>query len=124
MTDRRWLITAALLLVVAALVTGCSIGATPTPDVPQTPMVVPGGTPGAQATRISVPAADPQIALDSIEYREGAILARVNGREITWEDFEPSYARRLSASPPKTRSSGMIRPCNSGSDMSRMRSFN
>ncbi len=96
------------LLIVAVLISSC---ASPTEEVsgPQTATVEPtaeqSGTqpsPTGTATRPPTPVAAlippaVQMALDRIQRLEGATLARVDGEEITWEDYEPTLRQTLVA---------------------------
>jgi len=82
-----------LLVTVALLASGCGATATPAPTVqPTSPAPVPSQA--VQPTAAS-PAAKIEEALKHIRRMEGAVLARVNGQEITWDDYESTLRQSL-----------------------------
>jgi len=82
-----------LLVTVALLASGCGATATPAPTVqPTGPAPVPSQA--VQPTAAS-PAAKIEEALKHVRRMEGAVLARVNGQEITWDDYESTLRQSL-----------------------------
>ena len=82
-----------LLVAVSLLASGCGATATPAPAAqPTNPAPVPSQT--VQPTAVS-PAAKIEEALNHIRRMEGAVLARVNGQEITWDDYEATLRQSL-----------------------------
>ena len=82
-----------LLVTVALLASGCGATATPTPAVPPT-SPAPLSSPTVQPTAVN-PAAKIEPALAQIQRMEGAVLARVNGEEIAWDDYESILRQSL-----------------------------
>jgi parvulin-like peptidyl-prolyl isomerase len=89
---RRWVLVA-LLVLVSVLGSSCDSGEEtpgvldPTQRVPPK-MTAPSGTPTAAPVGAKV-------ALEYVKRLEGATLARVNGEEIAWEDYEPTLRQTL-----------------------------
>jgi foldase protein PrsA len=82
-----------LLVTVALLASGCGASATPTPTAqPASPAPLPSQA--VQPTAVS-PTAKIEEALKHIQRMEGAVLARVNGEEITWDDYEATLRQSL-----------------------------
>jgi len=82
-----------LLVTIALLASGCGATATPVPTVqPTSPAPLP--SPAVQPTAVS-PTAKIEEALKHIRRMEGAVLARVNGQEITWDDYESTLRQSL-----------------------------
>jgi foldase protein PrsA len=82
-----------LLAAVALLASGC--GATATPLLTAQPTgPAPLPLQAVQPTAVS-PAAKIEEALKHIQRMEGAVLARVNGQEITWDDYEATLRQSL-----------------------------
>ncbi len=82
-----------LLVTVALLATGCGATVTPTPATQPTSPALPPAQ-AVQPTTVS-PAAKIEEALKHIRRMEGAVLARVNGQEITWDDYEATLRQSL-----------------------------
>jgi len=100
MNARQLFSLACLLVVVAALALGCSSGQTETPgpassEPSPSPQVgapaATGTTPSPTAVRVS----SVEVASRYIQRLPGATLARVNGQEITWTDYEPILREAL-----------------------------
>jgi foldase protein PrsA len=100
MNTRQLFSVSCLLVVVAVLALGCALGPTRTPgpaaaqpsSPPQAGDPVPtAATPSATATRVS----SVDLASNYIQRLPGATLARVNGQEITWDDYEPILREAL-----------------------------
>jgi len=82
-----------LLVTVALLASGCGTTAMPAPTAqPTSPAPLPSQT--EQPTAVS-PAVKMEEALKHIQRMEGAVLARVNGQEITWDDYEATLRQSL-----------------------------
>ena len=97
MVRRRMLLSFVLLMLIASLPTSC--GSAPTPVSTDEPAIT-DEAPTAQAS--PGPAAPPsasrqriQVALDAAKQAEGTVLARVNGQDVTWEDYEPMLRQAL-----------------------------
>lgn len=96
MVRRRVLLSFVLLMLIAGLPTSCgSTPPVPTPepvttDEAQAAQAGPGpaATPSASRQRI-------EVALDAARQTEGTVLARVNGEDVTWEDYEPMLRQAL-----------------------------
>jgi foldase protein PrsA len=82
-----------LLALVALLASGCGPTATPAPQPRPTSPASPQPQ-TAQPTAVSI-TAKIELAMQHIQRLEGAVLARVNGQEITWEEYEPSLRQSL-----------------------------
>ena len=100
MNARQLFFLACLLLVVAALALGCASGQTETPGLaaaepsPSPQAAVPVATettPAPTAVRVS----SVEVASRYIQRLPGATLAKVNGQEITWTDYEPILREAL-----------------------------
>jgi foldase protein PrsA len=82
-----------LLVAVVLLASGCGATATPAPTVqPTAPEPLPSQA--VEPTAVSA-AAKIEEALKHIQRMEGTVLARVNGQEITWEDYESTLRQAL-----------------------------
>ena len=79
------------LVAVALLASGCGTTATPTVQ-PTSP--APLSSPTVKPTAVN-PAAKIEPALAQIQRMEGAVLARVNGEEIAWDDYESILRQSL-----------------------------
>ena len=93
MNGKRYRTLLPLLVAVSLLASGC--GATATPALltqPTNPAPLPSQT--VQPTAVS-PAAKIEEALSHIRRMEGAVLARVNGQEIAWDEYEATLRQSL-----------------------------
>lgn len=98
--NTRQLFLACLLVIVAVLALGCASGQTetsspapsePSPSPQAAVPVATGATPQPTVVRVS----SVEVASRYIQRLPGATLARVNGQEITWTDYEPVLREAL-----------------------------
>ncbi len=98
--NARQLFLACLLVIVAVLALGCASGQTetaspapsePSPSPQAAVPVATGTTPPPTVVRVS----SVEVASRYIQRLPGATLARVNGQEITWTDYEPVLREAL-----------------------------
>jgi foldase protein PrsA len=98
MVVKRWWGLSVLLLVLVALLPGCSstpeaVDDTPVSPVASAPLPVPTAQPGAVPTKSLDQSLE--VALESMQRYQGQTLVTVNGQEITWDEYEPALERAL-----------------------------
>lgn len=98
--NARQLFLTCLLVIVAVLALGCASGQTetaspapsePSPSPQTAAPVATGTTPPPTVVRVS----SVEVATRYIQRLPGATLAKVNGQEITWADYEPVLREAL-----------------------------